>query len=268
MIHNFRYCHYVLAAELALDASQPPTAKVGPYTMANCTTGNADIIAHSLQNLAEYLAPVIKDATSSIKKPSPAFSTFFGPSTSALFVSQLLTNITKGPSILQLNAFSNGAPIFACLTGEQQLVATSEARLTVDMYDQCDNKTTDIFYISSSSYIVACPSLFTGGVSGIDYPDAVPIPGALGSVECPTVNPVVNRFRGNGIDFATSLPWMMLNQLASYYINGTEALPANDTYDINKCLDLTPQESVLNPQSYVYYVASKFFKNVVTSNNN
>lgn len=160
------------------------------------------------------------------------------------------------------NYYSNGAPIFACLNAPKQMAITAyDHGENSDPFDICTkDPLTNIFTLSGTPYIVVCPGFFTGGASGIAYKTEVPAPTSKEATNyCPTLNPATNRFRGNGIDFATTTPWLLLKVIAQYFIDASQDLPIGDVYDINKSLDLTPAQSMLNAQSYIYYVASKCF---------
>lgn len=159
------------------------------------------------------------------------------------------------------NFYSNGAPVFACLNAPKQMAITAyDHGENSDPFDICTkDPLTNIFTLSGTPYIVICPGFFTGGASGIAYKTEVPAPTSKEATNyCPTLNPAINRFRGNGIDFATTTPWLLLKVIAQYFIDASQELPIGDVYDINKSLDLMPVQSVLNAQSYIYYVASKY----------
>ena len=231
----------------------------GPYTIVNCGTKNAAAISKSLDNLASYLKPAILDADKASTTPSPAFSTFFADRSSAIQVASVLTNVTTGPPLYPANSYSNGAPIFACLQESNQMSYTTASSDAIDAYDNCRKDPNLASYaIIGTAYIVICPSFFAPPPSNPSgFPVAVPAsPSVSGASDCLTVNPSTNQFIGDGKQFTSFAPWLILEGIVHYYLSAASTLGAT-VYDANGCAGLSTAQSVANAHNYVYYAASE-----------
>lgn len=242
----------------------------GPYNIVNCGTKNSSKITASLDNLASYLVPAIHDAgkgSESSKSPSPAYSTFFKDTSSSSYVSSILTNVSTGPPMYPSNYYSNGAPILSCLQSQGQMFyrnATTEER--TDAFNPCQEDPNLASYIvTGTAFVIICPSFFTSTPSlpaqSPGYSTAVPVPKpSVGASDCLNVSKTTNEFSGDGTTLTAFAPWLLLEELARYYINATnEELegPGVETYDVNRCVGLSSKRAVQNAHSFVYYVASK-----------
>ena len=167
-----------------------------------------------------------------------------------------------------LNYYSNGAPIFACLDGAGELFYDdADSGQKFDAFKQCQqDPSLASFTIANSSYIVICPSFFTAsptqGIQQSGYPTSVPAPEqALAATDCLKVNALTDDFIGTGTSLTMSMPWLLLEEIANYYIFATTKVTgsmANGTYDVNLCVGLNSRQCVQNAHNFVYYVASEY----------
>lgn len=193
--------------------------------------------------LRQVLQPVITDLGSSTS--SDAYTTFFKDIANAPYVREVLSNITKGVSVLPSLGTPSSAPIFICVDGRDQVTFSENAR-QVDAYTRCRTSgETPAMILLTTPYIVICPVFFT-------HP-AIPI---KSTASCLTVNPHGNLFVQNGKSLIKYQLWHILHELVHYYVYSTKEKHL-DVYGINACLALISARAVLNAQSYTYYVASK-----------
>lgn len=232
----------------------------GQYNIVNCG-GNASVVIYLLDKLYSVLLPVIQDAEST--NPSPAYKAFFKDSSYAPFISALFKNITTGvPLTTPAPYSSNGAATLLCVTAPEQFTYNYDG--PVDAYTSClANPTTTSSYPGfdpPKQYIVLCPSFFTSNIVTVPPPN-----------NCLTVNTYINRFRGNGQSFWLYKIWILLEMITHYYLYASTALVGiTNTNDANKCFRLPAEQSSLNANNYVYYVASIYgncsdFPNASTS---
>jgi len=229
--------------------------KSGQYLIVGCGRGNASTITHLLDALYSALQPAIQDATSSYFHPSAAFKSFFhSPLSAADQVAALLTNITTGASIYpptinyglgeNSDALAPGSPTFVCVTTPGTLVNDPGVG---DYYDFCrENPGVVMDYPGGNQYIAVCPSFFTIGLPPLPPPN-----------NCLTVNSITNRFRGNGAKLSHFQLWVLLEEIAHYYIKAGKG-QTTDVSDVNRCAHLGIKKSLGNASNYLYYVASEF----------
>ena len=210
-----------------------------------------------LDDLYDGLLPVIRD--SKLPQPSPAFWTFFKDTANAPFVTALLTNVTKGNSMTPAAPpiSPNGSPAFFCVDGENQFTYTAPDPSTgvkrfYDTYTTCleagTNTASYLGFTPPKQYIIICPFFWSSRITAVPPPNT-----------CLTVSTYTNRYRENGQRQRFFRMWILLEELAHYYIyTSTLRLDAPDIYDVNKCVRLAAKTAYLNAISYVYYAASKF----------
>ena len=100
-------------------------------------------------------------------------------------------------------------------------------------------------YPGGSPMIVVCPSFFTIG-----------LPALPPSNNCLKVNPLTNRFRGKGAQVSHFQMWLLLEEIAHYYIKAGRGL-TTDVSDVNECARLGVKKALANASNYLYYVASE-----------
>lgn len=238
-----------------LPAPEEPSSwsvvRSGRYSIVNCGKQESETITRLLNVLYSALKPAIQDAIVSQHTPSATFKTFFTYASTATYVTRLLTNISIGSSIYEPDASglgigqpSSGSPIFFCATGPGQAINSDH---TIDDYDNvcADNPGIVMDYPGGSPYIVVCPSFFTIRLPALPPPN-----------NCIAVNHSVNRFLGSGAKMSHFQIWVLLEEIAHYYINAGKGKTV-DVDDINKCARLSARASLSNANNYLYYVASK-----------
>ena len=210
-----------------------------------------------LDDLYDALLPVIRD--SNLPQPSPAFRTFFKDSANAPFVTALLTNVTKGTAMTPADPplSPNGSPAFLCVDGEKQFTyyapdPSTGVKRFYDTYTTCveagTNPATYLGFTPPKQYIILCPVFWSSSTI-----PAVPPPNT-----CLSVSTYTNKYRDNGLRQRHFRMWVLLEELAHYYIyTSTLRKDAPDIYDVNKCVRLAAETAHLNAISYVYYAASK-----------
>lgn len=233
-------------------------ASSGQYNIYNCGSDKASQLHGLLDDLYTDLLPAIRD--SKRPKPSPAFQTFFKSSSNAPFVTALLTNVTRGTAMTPpLPPYSpNGSPTFFCVDGEDQFVyhsidPSTGVKRRYDTYTTCIERGNQVAsylgFTPPKQFIVLCPVFWTD-----HFTDTAP------PRTCLSVNTYMNKFREDGERQRLFRTWILLEELAHYYIyTSTLRKDAPDIYDVNKCVRLAAKTAYLNAVSYVYYAASKSF---------
>ncbi len=219
----------------------------GQYSVVNCG-GNSSLIVNLLNRLYFSLIPVIEDAQST--EPSPAYTAFFKDPSYAPFITTVFTNITRGVPLTPPAPYSsNGAPVFLCVTAPNQFTYTIDD--PKDAYTDCvadPTMTSDYLGFSPPrQYIILCPSFFTSNLVSVPPLST-----------CLTVNTSINKFRGNGLEFRVYKMWILLAMITHYYLYASTGISATiNTNDVNRCLRLAADQSLLNANNYVYYAASE-----------
>ena len=209
-----------------------------------------------LGELYDGLLPVIRD--SKLNQSSPAFRTFFEDSANAPFVTSLLTNVTEGVAMTSPTdtVSPNGSPVFFCVDGENQFTYLSTdpstgVKLRYDTYKLCLEAVTNpamyIGFDNPKQFIVICPVFWSNTIDSYPPPDT-----------CLSVSRYTNKYRENGQRQRLFRMWILLEELAHYYIyTSTLRKDAPDIYNVNECARLPAETAYLNAISYVYYAASK-----------
>ena len=206
---------------------------------------------------------------------STAYYTFFKDAKSVPFLTSLYTNITAGAPVYAPTAppqfwgpySPKGSPVIMVLTGKGQFSVAPNG-YPEDMFDRCIKypQLTAIVPFSkgqSSPLILLCPSFFKAQPPFI-YGDLPPEPfNEHPAANCLTVTKR-NRFKKNtgrlqpaGFDLTQYRMWILLEELAHLYYSASTGNPSIDTYDVNKCVRLSPEASLSNGPSYSYYAASE-----------
>ena len=197
------------------------------------------------------LQPALHDV--SLTNPSPALRTFFRSAINGPYVSGILKDITTGVSLYppKQTFDQTGSPLLMCVTRGGQVINN---RNGIDYYDLCvlePNKS--IIAIAGSPYIVVCPQFLLSEVP--DWPS---------TDTCLTLSAYVNRFLGTGSDLTNFKIWTLLDGILRYYIYATTGFSGTITTDVARCTELRPMQSLKNPSSYIYYVASERFSIYLT----
>ena len=213
----------------------------GNYRIVNCDD-NAHLVGTLLRYLSSALGPVIEDSRRQI--PSPAFSTFFGDVNFGPHVSGLLLNVTTGVAM-----DDQGSPILFCTTGINQLpIIDQDTGVHTDMYLHCQETEGMIMTIwYDTPYIVICPFFFT-------TPNLQAVPPGHNR---PKVARNMMEYLGTGASVVQYQMWSIFNQIVHYYVFMAHREQTSSIDNINACMRLEGNDSVLNPQSYLYYAASK-----------
>lgn len=211
-----------------------------------------------LNLLWKALLPVVQDALNSQTRPSAAYKAFFKNPANAIFVAQILSNVTTGTARRPPHApWSNGSPTIICPRPGCSFILQGPDGSEVDAETQCKDLDNPIAtYLNPTPYIVLCPAFFTGVGGPITPP----------SDSCPTVNHAINRFRRKPTDYTNAglsvvhcQMWILLEEIVHYYLFTTPQYTylKPEVYDINKAWRLSPQKALRNAPNYAYYAASK-----------
>ena len=234
----------------------------------------AALLRRLLKNLWSSLQSVIQD----LKAPntSAAYYTFFKDAKNIPFLTSLYTNITAGAPVYAPTSppqpwapFSpNGSPVIMVLSGKGQFSAAPNG-YQEDMFDRCINNpqlTASVPFgkEQSSPFILLCPFFFTA-LSPSIYGDLPPEPFyEHPAANCLTVTKrnrfkkTTNRLQPAGFDLTQYRMWILLEELAHLYYSASTGNPSIDSYDVNKCVRLSPEASLSNGPSYSYYAASEY----------
>ena len=150
----------------------------------------------------------------------------------------------------------NGSPTFFCVDGVNQFTYTAPDPSTgvmrfYDTYTTCfEDGTTIASYLGFTppkQYIILCPVFWSSSIPPVPPPNT-----------CLSLSTYLNKYRENGQRQRLFRMWVLLEELAHYYIyTSTLRKDAPDIYDVNKCVRLAAKTAYLNAISYVFYAASK-----------
>ena len=216
--------------------------QIGPYFVQNCKSKNQNI-TFLLNSLRTVLRPVITDLGSS--PASDAYATFFKDVSYASYVRDIFTNITIGASVPPEPHLGSFSPNIICIDGRDQ-VAWDQNNKRVDAYDRCAaGIEVGAIALLKTPYILICPKFF-------NHP-ALPV---KSTTSCYALDSNRKWFLDIGISLTKYQIWLLIHELVHYYVWTTKQQHL-DVYNINRCLLLPGSSAVMNPQSYVYYAASK-----------
>lgn len=235
--------------------------KYGRYRIIGCSSTEASSLKTLLTTLRYILPNAIADAQTSPIKTSRAFNTFFhNPVAAGHRVAELLTNITYGTAMYPTDTTWSyddgteleipGSPAFLCVNEPKVAYLEGSPEQSNDYFYWCGNNTNTVMdYPGGNQFIIICPQFWTVGLP--KYPHGN---------NCLTVNKLTERFRGTGARVSHFMLWVVLEELAHFYINAGRGA-TQDVSDVNKCVKLSWREAMWNSASYLYYVASKSFSN-------
>ncbi|KAM0804336.1 hypothetical protein BDR22DRAFT_594666 [Usnea florida] len=136
-----------------------------------------------------------------------------------------------------------GSPLLICATSVGEIVGQHGG---IDYYYQCLLDPDDNFIaIHGTPYIVVCPRFFPSPVASL--------PPAR---TCLQVDTHHNRFLERGQYFVNFKVWELLEGILRYYLYATVGSSVDIATEVNRCVALRAGQTVRNPSSYVYYVAS------------
>ena len=226
-----------------------------------------------LDGLYQRLIPVIKDAgnvgDTAGTLPSAAFTAFFKDAARGSTVADMLIRVINGDSVGAADAWSNGAPIFACLTASDKgkMTLTGPDGAPYDVWDLCSAPGRERVTASAATatkWIFVCPLFFAS--TKPDFPPSPPNAKASAS-NCPRLTRNQNKFRGfagnwgGGASLAQVKVWIVLEELLHLYIYDTwksrKGQGKDEVVDINAAYSLSAADSVFNALNYVYYASSK-----------
>ena len=233
----------------------------------------AALLRRLLGNLWSSLQPVIQDLEA--PNTSAAYYTFFKDVKNIPFLISLYTNITAGAPVYAPTSppqpwgpySPKGSPVIMVLTGKGQY-STAPNGKQEDMFDRCTNnpQLTAVVPFSkeqSSPFILLCPFFFTAQPPSIygDLPpepyDEHPAANCLKVTKRNRFKKTTNRLQPAGFDLTQYRMWILLEELAHLYYTASTGNWALDHYDVNKCVRLSPEDSLRNGPSYSYYAASE-----------
>ena len=88
-----------------------------------------------------------------------------------------------------------------------------------------------------------------------NYPS---VPSASPST-CLTVLPHFNNYKQNGEDYVSYQLWILLHEFIHLYTyDYNPKTVTEESFYVNDCLRLPASKAIINAQSYIFYVASKF----------
>ena len=156
-------------------------------------------------------------------------------------------NITKGASVLPKPGGASEPPIFYCVDGRDQVIFNvTNSNQQVDVFTRCQTYVgISAIALVGTPYIVICPAFFNRPVVPTKSP-----------ANCFTIDPQSNRYASDGRISINYQVWHIMHELVLYYVYSTKQKRV-DVYPVNACVDLPGRYAVLNPQSYIYYAASK-----------
>jgi len=140
-----------------------------------------------------------------------------------------------------------GSPAFFCTTAAGQVTPVDKnTGQSADVYSRCvENPTLMMYIMHGTPYIVVCPNFFTIGLRALPPPNA-----------CLQLNRFKTQYEGNGDSVVHFQMWVLLEELAHYYIYMTTQREL-DIYNVLTCVRMNGEDSSQNPHNYLYYVASK-----------
>ena len=217
------------------------------YTIQHCSLGTPQVQT-ALDNLYDVLPLAIWDTHYGVT--SAPYRAFFKSSYYETIVDRVLSSISIGAPIRPdpLDPGNeNLMPSLVCAL-KPGIMIVHEAGLDVDIYHLCkQNPSWPVMYLGTSNIFI-CPIFFL-----------VPTLPAAGN--CPTVNETTNQFEGDFSAFWQSQVYLLLHEIARFYIDATAEESVDEVMDWNYAISLSPKNATYNALNYVLYVVSKKFSN-------
>ena len=190
----------------------------------------------------------VRDTAS--QKSSAAYMAFFKDKGNAAFVHDVLYNLTHGANLPLIENSTSvvkpGTPAFVCATQPGRVQWLDVGGLKQDAYADCLAEGAAAHALLGVRIIILCPDFFTLPAEPIRSKSNCLKPDAQ----------QIGQFEGDGFAFTKYQMWILLHELVHAYVfvaNGGSL----DIYWVNECLDLPGNETVMNAQSFTYYVASE-----------
>ncbi len=222
--------------------------KSNEYTIQHCSL-LAPQVQKALESLYDVLPPAIAETHYGIT--SPPYQAFFKGSYYEIAVEDILRSVFIGAPIPLDSSKELLVPTLVCAL-KPDTVIVHEAGQEHDIYHICkENPTWTLLYYPGTSTIFICSLFFL-----------MPTLPAVGN--CPTVNEATNQFEGNISAFFQSQMYMLLHEIAHFYIGATVEDSVDETVDWNYAFSLSPANATYNALNYVLFVASKC--NSISSN--
>jgi len=229
---------------LNLASAPNDIVKSGKYTIQLCGS-QAPQVQAAMRTLQKALRPAIQDTY--ISPTSAPFTAFFKNSQYRLFVTRVLSDIANGTALASKADSTPTTPQLVCVTGPN-IVKFQVKNSFHDVYDDCQqNPLWASIYHSGLNYVFICPLFFASAIP------SRPVS------RCPTIDSATNEFVGDLNSLIQYKPYVLLHELAHFYVvpPSTENMQF-EVYDWNAAFALKAKRAVLNAQSYVLYVASKY----------
>lgn len=231
---------------LNLASAPNDIVRSGKYTIQLCGT-QAPQVQAAVRTLRKAVRPAIQDTYTS--PTSAPFTAFFKNPHYSPFVRRVLSDIANGTALASKADGTPTTPHLVCVTGPN-IVKFQVKDQFHDVYDDCRrNPLWTSVYHSGLNYVFICPLFFASAIP------SRPIS------TCPTINSAINEFVGDLNGLIQYKPYILLHELAHFYVvpPSTENTQF-EVYDWNAAFALKAKRAVLNAQSYVIYVASKYRK--------
>lgn len=238
---NDKYLFRGVTIFLILKPAPNDIVRSNGYIIQQCSLF-APHVQEALENLYDVLPLSIWDTH--YGTASAPYQAFFKSSYYETLVDHILSSISIGAPLRLDPDNEILEPSLVCAL-KPDTVIVHEAGQSFDIYDVCRREPTwVVLYYPGTSTIFICTAFF--------LMPAVP---AVGN--CPTVNDATKQFEGNLGAFLQSQMYMLLHEIAHFYIGATVEMSGNETMDWNYALSLSPTDATHNALNYVLYVASK-----------
>lgn len=212
------------------------------YIIQHCSRLGPQV-QKALESLYEVLLPAIWETH--YGTTSAPYKAFFKNSYYEMVVEGILRSASIGePLFLNTNDKETLVPRLVCALKPDTVIA-HEGGQDHDIYEICmENPTWTVMYYPRTSSILICPLFFL-----------MPTEPAVGN--CPTVNNATNELEGNFAAFWESQMYILLHEIAHFYIGATVEDSVDEVMDWNYAFSLSPFNATCNALNYVLFVASK-----------
>ena len=215
--------------------------KTHDYTIQHCSL-LTPMVQTALEDLYNVLQLAIWETHYGIT--SAPYRAFFKSSYYETVVDQILSSISIGVPIRLESEQRMLVPSLVCAL-KPDTVVVDEAGQEFDIFDICkENPTWTVMYYPNTSSIFICYLFFL-------------MPTLPAAGHCPTVNEATNQFEGDFGAFWQSQVYMLLHEMAHFYIGATFEDGVDERMDWNYAFSLSPHDAVCNALNYVLFVASK-----------